>query len=70
MKGAEMEPEDRLIFDKWANEGNVRVQAWLRWNGDVKIVFVDTNDSAPLAAATLTAYRADDLHLALERRKS
>lgn len=57
--------DDVLIFDKWANEGNVRVQAWRRSNGDVKIVFVDTNDSAPLAAATLASYRAEDLQKAL-----
>lgn len=57
--------DDVLIFDKWANEGNVRVQAWRRWNGDVAIRFWSTQTGTPIAEATLASYRADDLQKAL-----
>lgn len=55
-----------LIFDKWANEVNCRVQAWRLSNGDVRIIFVHTGVGYQ-PSLTLTSYRADDLCKALER---
>lgn len=65
--GREDERGYTLLFDKWANETNCRVQAWRLPNGDVQIVFLVEGDPAPLAALTLTSYRADDLAIALTR---
>jgi hypothetical protein len=59
--------DDKLIFDKWANEVNQRVQVWRRPNGDIEIIFVDSTTGVSTAGLSLTAYRADDLALALTR---
>lgn len=56
-----------LLYDKWANEVNHRVQAWMLPNGDVQLVFRVEGEPASMGALTLTSYRAQDLGRALSR---
>lgn len=61
-----------LLLDKWANEGGKRVRVWRLVHGDVRIEFVNAEQSGEPAYASLTLakYRAEDLMRAMLKTSS
>jgi hypothetical protein len=65
-RGERNDQGELLLIDKWAEEANRRVRAWLCAYGQVRLEFTDDgNPPNVLMALTLTDYRAADLRDAL-----